>query len=78
MPYSKVEEAIRRTQRGEPVVVLDDAERENEGDLIVAAETATPEVIRFVLRYTSGVLCGPGRLPVANRRTRGARHGPQR
>ena len=57
MPYSKVEEAIRRTQRGEPVVVLDDAERENEGDLIVAAETATPEVIRFVLRYTSGVLC---------------------
>src|SRR6201990_742046 len=41
------------------VVVIDDAERENEGDLIFAAEKATPEMVAFMVRYTSGYLCVP-------------------
>jgi 3,4-dihydroxy 2-butanone 4-phosphate synthase/GTP cyclohydrolase II len=57
MPRARVEEAIARIARGEPVVVADDADRENEGDLILAAERATPDAVSFVLRHTSGVLC---------------------
>src|SRR5580700_7503116 len=58
MPLSNnVPVAIERLSRGEPVVVVDDAHRENEGDLILAAEKATTESIAFVLRHTSGVLC---------------------
>ena len=54
---SSIEEAIHRIAQGEPVIVVDDADREDEGDLILAAEKATPESIAFVLRHTSGVLC---------------------
>jgi 3,4-dihydroxy 2-butanone 4-phosphate synthase/GTP cyclohydrolase II len=57
MPFARIENAIAQIARGEPVVVVDDADRENEGDLILAAEKATPETIAFVLRHTSGVLC---------------------
>jgi 3,4-dihydroxy 2-butanone 4-phosphate synthase / GTP cyclohydrolase II len=57
MARARVEEAIARIARGEPVVVADDADRENEGDLILAAERATPDAVAFVLRHTSGVLC---------------------
>ena len=57
MPFACVEAAIERVARGEPVVVVDDADRENEGDLILAAEKATPENIAFVLNHTSGILC---------------------
>jgi 3,4-dihydroxy 2-butanone 4-phosphate synthase / GTP cyclohydrolase II len=57
MPYSRVTDAIERIARGEMVVVVDDADRENEGDLILAAEKATPERIAFMIRHTSGVLC---------------------
>eukprot|EP01041_Mallomonas_annulata_P000501 gene501-949_t len=52
-----VEGAIEAIQRGEIVVVVDDENRENEGDLIMAAEKATPDTIGFIVRYTSGVLC---------------------
>ena len=44
---------------GRPVVVVDDADRENEGDLIFAAELATPELVAFMVRYTSGYICAP-------------------
>ena len=47
----------RRIARGEIVVVVDDEDRENEGDLIMAAEAATPETIAFFVRHTSGVIC---------------------
>jgi 3,4-dihydroxy-2-butanone 4-phosphate synthase len=57
MTSAKVEDALARIARGEPVVVVDDADRENEGDLILAAEKATAEAIAFVLRHTSGVIC---------------------
>ncbi len=59
MPLSNVEEAIAAIGRGEMVVVVDDEDRENEGDLVMAAEFATPEKIAFFLAYTSGLICVP-------------------
>ncbi|MBL7501471.1 bifunctional 3,4-dihydroxy-2-butanone-4-phosphate synthase/GTP cyclohydrolase II [Frankia sp. CNm7] len=54
-----VPEAIAAIAAGRPVVVVDDADRENEGDLIFAAEMATPELVAFMVRHTSGVVCAP-------------------
>ena len=54
---STVREAIDAVGRGEIVVVVDDEERENEGDLIMAADAMTPEHLAFFLRHTSGVIC---------------------
>src|SRR5499426_1344003 len=59
MGFAKVEDAIAAVGRGEIVVVVDDEDRENEGDLIMAAEFATPEKIAFFLHHTSGVICAP-------------------
>ena len=59
MELDKVEEAIAAIGRGELVVVVDDTDRENEGDLIMAASKATPEKIAFMIRHTSGILCVP-------------------
>ena len=50
-------DAIRAIHAGEIVLVVDDEERENEGDLIMAADAATPEKIGFFLRHTSGMIC---------------------
>ena len=58
-PFAKVEDAITAVGRGEIVIVVDDEDRENEGDLIMAAEFATPETIAFFLHHTSGVICAP-------------------
>merc|ERR1719223_463490 len=52
-----VEDAIAAVGRGEIVVVVDDMDRENEGDFIMAADLATPETIATFIRYSSGVLC---------------------
>ena len=49
--------AIEAIKKGGIIVVTDDESRENEGDLIMAAEYATPETIGFFVRYTSGVIC---------------------
>jgi 3,4-dihydroxy 2-butanone 4-phosphate synthase/GTP cyclohydrolase II len=57
MPFDKIADTITAIGRGEIVVVVDDANRENEGDLILAAEFASPEKIAFMVRHTSGVLC---------------------
>jgi 3,4-dihydroxy 2-butanone 4-phosphate synthase/GTP cyclohydrolase II len=54
---SRIEDAIAAIARGEIVVVADDADRENEGDLIIAAEKATPEKLAFIIRHTSGLIC---------------------
>jgi len=59
MPFTHIENAIAAIQRGELVVVVDDADRENEGDLIMAAEKVTPEAMAFMIRHTSGVICMP-------------------
>ena len=52
-----VEDAIAAMRAGQPVVVVDDEDRENEGDLIFAASKATPELTGFMIRYTSGYIC---------------------
>ncbi|MEA3054723.1 MAG: 3,4-dihydroxy 2-butanone 4-phosphate synthase / cyclohydrolase [Actinomycetota bacterium] len=54
-----IEDAVAAIARGEIVVVVDDEDRENEGDLIMAAEFATPEKIAFFVKHTSGVICMP-------------------
>lgn len=59
MTFAPIPEVIEAFRRGEMVVVVDDADRENEGDLIMAAEAATEEKVGFMVRYTSGVICVP-------------------
>jgi 3,4-dihydroxy 2-butanone 4-phosphate synthase/GTP cyclohydrolase II len=59
MSFSTVQEAIDAIKAGGMVVVVDDEDRENEGDLVMAAESATPENIAFFLAHTSGVICVP-------------------
>ena len=57
--FASIPDAVAAIGRGEIVVVVDDEDRENEGDLIMAAEHATPEAITFFVRHTSGVICVP-------------------
>jgi len=57
--FATIPEAVAAIGRGEIVVVVDDEDRENEGDLIMAAESATAEKIAFFVRHTSGVICAP-------------------
>jgi 3,4-dihydroxy 2-butanone 4-phosphate synthase / GTP cyclohydrolase II len=64
MSFAPIEEIVAAIERGEMVIMVDDADRENEGDLILAAEDATPDNIGFMLRYTSGIIC----LPVVGER----------
>jgi 3,4-dihydroxy 2-butanone 4-phosphate synthase/GTP cyclohydrolase II len=52
-----IEDALRELRAGKPIVVIDDADRENEGDLIFAAQMATPELVGFMIRHTSGYVC---------------------
>ena len=54
-----IEEAIEDFRKGEFVIVVDDEDRENEGDLIIAAELITPEKVNFMLKHARGVLCAP-------------------
>jgi 3,4-dihydroxy 2-butanone 4-phosphate synthase/GTP cyclohydrolase II len=57
--FASVEEAVEEIRGGRMVIVVDDVDRENEGDLILAAEKATPEALAFMIRHTSGVVCMP-------------------
>ncbi|MGW1766261.1 bifunctional 3,4-dihydroxy-2-butanone-4-phosphate synthase/GTP cyclohydrolase II [Streptomyces sp. NPDC002073] len=54
-----VEQAIRDIAAGRPVVVVDDESRENEGDLVIAAEKATPEIVAFMMSECRGLICAP-------------------
>ena len=54
-----IEDVIAAIGRGEIVVIVDDEDRENEGDFIMAAEFATPEKLAFIVRYSTGVICAP-------------------
>ena len=58
-PLSDISEALAAYAQGEILVVVDDEDRENEGDLIMAAEHVTPEKIAFFLQHTSGFICAP-------------------
>ncbi|WP_019630777.1 bifunctional 3,4-dihydroxy-2-butanone-4-phosphate synthase/GTP cyclohydrolase II [Actinomadura atramentaria] len=57
--FDPIEKAVAEIAAGRPVVVVDDEDRENEGDVIFAASLATPELLAFTVRYTSGVICVP-------------------
>lgn len=59
MSFAPIPEVVEAFRRGELVVVVDDADRENEGDLVMAAQLATEEKIGFMVRYTSGLICVP-------------------
>lgn len=59
MKFDSIPEAIEAIREGKAVVVVDDEDRENEGDLIFAASKATPELVGFMIRHTSGVICVP-------------------
>ena len=58
-PFARVEDAIEAIRAGRIVIVVDDEDRENEGDLTVAAEKVTPDVINFMARYGRGLICLP-------------------
>ena len=57
--FATVEEAIEEIRQGHMIVVVDDEDRENEGDIICAAETLTPEQINFMATYAKGLICTP-------------------
>ena len=59
MPLSTVEEAVQDIRDGKLVIIVDDAERENEGDLAMAADKVTPEAINFMAKYARGLICVP-------------------
>jgi 3,4-dihydroxy 2-butanone 4-phosphate synthase / GTP cyclohydrolase II len=59
VPLDEVIRAIKDIAAGRPVVVVDDADRENEGDLVFAASMATPELLAFTIRYARGLICVP-------------------
>lgn len=59
MPLSTVEEAVADIKKGKMVIVVDDEDRENEGDLTMAAEHVTPEAINFMAKYGRGLICLP-------------------
>jgi 3,4-dihydroxy 2-butanone 4-phosphate synthase/GTP cyclohydrolase II len=58
-PLNSVAEMLSELRAGRMVIVVDDEDRENEGDLIMAAEHATPEAVAFMIRHTSGIICVP-------------------
>ncbi|MGV7033586.1 3,4-dihydroxy-2-butanone-4-phosphate synthase [Methylobacterium symbioticum] len=67
MSHASVTECIEAFARGEIVVVTDDDDRENEGDLVVAASLCTPEKMAFIIRNTCGIVCAPVTLSEARR-----------
>ncbi|MFN5674204.1 MAG: 3,4-dihydroxy-2-butanone-4-phosphate synthase, partial [Bacteroidota bacterium] len=54
-----IAEALEALKKGEIIIVVDDEDRENEGDFVCIAEHATPEVINFMARYGRGLICAP-------------------
>ncbi|MBI4269864.1 MAG: bifunctional 3,4-dihydroxy-2-butanone-4-phosphate synthase/GTP cyclohydrolase II [Candidatus Rokubacteria bacterium] len=58
-PFATVEEAIEEVRAGRILVVVDDEDRENEGDLVMAADKATPEAVNFMAKYGRGLICVP-------------------
>ncbi|MBC8282449.1 MAG: bifunctional 3,4-dihydroxy-2-butanone-4-phosphate synthase/GTP cyclohydrolase II [Nitrospinae bacterium] len=64
--FSSIEEAIEDVRQGKMIVIVDDEDRENEGDLMVAAEKATPDLINFMARFGRGLIC----LTLTEKRTR--------
>src|SRR5919205_3204910 len=59
MPFASIEEAAAELRDGRMIIILDDEDRENEGDLVCAAEMITPEKINFMARHARGLICLP-------------------
>src|SRR3989304_5826328 len=57
--FATIPEAIEEIRRGRLVIVVDDEDRENEGDLVIAAQAVTPEAINFMTRFGRGLICVP-------------------
>jgi 3,4-dihydroxy 2-butanone 4-phosphate synthase / GTP cyclohydrolase II len=57
MPFAPIQDCVEDLKAGKIIVLVDDEDRENEGDLVVAAEKATPEVINFILTHARGTMC---------------------
>lgn len=57
MTLSKIEDAVNAIARGEMVIVVDDENRENEGDILIASETITPQAIAFMMNHARGLIC---------------------
>jgi 3,4-dihydroxy 2-butanone 4-phosphate synthase/GTP cyclohydrolase II len=65
--FLTVQEAVRRIRAGRMIIVVDDADRENEGDVVFAAEKATPEMVNFAVKHGRGILCAPMTPAIADR-----------
>ncbi|TLD71055.1 bifunctional 3,4-dihydroxy-2-butanone-4-phosphate synthase/GTP cyclohydrolase II [Phragmitibacter flavus] len=59
LPFSSVEEILADIREGKMVIITDDADRENEGDLVAAAERITPEMVNFMAKFGRGLICAP-------------------
>lgn len=57
--FNKIEDAIKDIRDGKMVIVIDDPDRENEGDLVIAADKVTPEAVNFMAKYARGLICAP-------------------
>lgn len=57
--FSPIEEAIECVKKGKPIIIVDDEDRENEGDFVVASEKITPEIINFMVKEGRGLICVP-------------------
>jgi 3,4-dihydroxy 2-butanone 4-phosphate synthase/GTP cyclohydrolase II len=66
-PLLTVEEALKHVRAGRMIVVVDDADRENEGDIVFAAEHATPALVNFAVKHCRGILCAPMAPEIADR-----------
>lgn len=66
MEYRKIQEALEALQKGRLVLVIDDKDRENEGDLICSAQAATTENVNFMATYAKGLICMPMSERLAN------------
>lgn len=57
--FGKIEDAIKKLQRGDFIIIVDDENRENEGDLVLAAEKATPSKLNYIIKWAKGIMCIP-------------------
>ena len=72
MKFNSIEEAIEDIRNGKIIVVVDDEDRENEGDLVMAADMVTGEAINFMATYGKGLICMPIEKEIADRLSIGA------
>lgn len=67
MDFSNIKQAIEYLKNKKIIMVVDDEDRENEGDLICTAEGATPENINFIAKYAKGLICNPMSKEIAKK-----------